>query len=412
MSLPPILIFAVILSFGFLCGELAVKLKLPKVTGYILAGVLLNPGVSHVIAPSFADHTAVITNVALSFITFSVGGTLLYPRVRRLGAPIIYITLLEAELAFLFVAAGMLPVMALFVHIPGATWVSTLLPLCVLLACLASPTDPSATLAVVHEYKAHGPVTSTIMGVAAFDDVTGIINYSVAVVVAQALCDGEGIRFSGVFVEPVLNIGGAVLLGIAFGFAFNVATVLLRRETEGALIVVVFGTLAGCFGLAAVLGADELLATMSMGVVVVNYNRKREKIFKMLERYTEEMVFVLFFTLSGMHLTVSVLVANLHLIVFFVLFRSMGKVAGAVLGAAIADAPRKVKKFTAGGLIPQGGIVVGLALLLKQNPAFSGVSNIVLNVVIGATVVHELVGPVLSRLAIQAAGEIHTPETA
>jgi Kef-type K+ transport system membrane component KefB len=124
------------------------------------------------------------------------------------------------------------------------------------------------------------------------------------------------------------------------------------------------------------------------------------------------MVFVLFFTLSGMHLTISVLVANLHLIVFFVLFRSMGKVAGAALGAAMAGAPKKVKRFTAGGLIPQGGIVVGLALLLKQNPAFSGFSSILLNVIIGATVVHELVGPVLSRWAIQAAGEIHTPKAA
>jgi Kef-type K+ transport system membrane component KefB len=132
----------------------------------------------------------------------------------------------------------------------------------------------------------------------------------------------------------------------------------------------------------------------------------------MLERYTEEMVFVLFFTLSGMHLAVSVLLANLHIILFFILFRSMGKVTGAVLGATLARAPKKVRKFTAGGLIPQGGIVVGLALLLKQNPAFSEISSILLNVIIGATVVHELIGPVLSRLAIQAAGEIHRAKTA
>lgn len=412
MSLSPILVFAVILCFGFLCGEIAEKLKLPKVTGFILAGVLLNPDVSHVISPTFADHTAVITNVALSFITFSVGGTLLYSRVKRLGKQIIYITLLEAEMAFLFVALGMLPVLAFLLRIPDATWVATFIPLGLLLACLASPTDPSATLAVVHEYKAHGPVTSTVMGVAAFDDVTGILNYSIAVVVAQALSGGQGVQLSGLVVEPAFSIGGAVLLGITFGFAFNIVTMVLKRETEGALIVVVFGMLAGCFGLATILGVDELLATMSMGVVVVNYNRRREKIFKMLERYTEEMIFVLFFTLSGMHLTVSVLLSNWYLIVFFVLLRSMGKVTGAVLGATLGGASKKVRKYAVGGLIPQGGIVVGLALLLKQNPAFSEISNIVLNVIIGATVVHELIGPVLSRWAIQAAGEIHVPEAA
>lgn len=408
MSLPPILVFAVILCFGFLCGEIAEKLKLPKVTGFILAGVLLNPDVSHLISPGFGDRTSVITNIALSFITFSVGGTLLFSRVKRLGKQIIYITVLEAEMAFLFVAFGMLPVVAFLVDIPDATWLATFVPLGLLLACLASPTDPSATLAVVHEYKAHGPVTSTVMGVAAFDDVMGILNYSVAVVVSRALSGDNGIQLSGIVVEPAVSIGGAVLLGIAFGIVFNFLTILLKRETEGALIVVVFGMLAGCFGLATVLRADELLATMSMGVVVVNFNRQREKIFKMLERYTEEMIFVLFFTLSGMHLTVSVLASNWYLIAFFVLLRSMGKVTGAMLGATLGGASKKVRKYAVGGLIPQGGIVVGLALLLKQNPAFGKISNVILNVIIGATVIHELVGPVLSRWAIQAAGEIQT----
>jgi len=203
-----------------------------------------------------------------------------------------------------------------------------------------------------------------------------------------------------------VDIFGAVALGTAFGFAFNLLTRLLSRETEGVLIVAVLATLSLCFGVASLIGVDELLSTMTMGMIVVNYNRLREKIFKILERYTEEMIFVLFFTLSGMHLSFSTLAQHLALVAFFVAFRTVGKVLGAVVGAQVARSPSKVKKYAAGGLIPQGGIVVGLALLMQQNHAFNDISDIVINVIIGATVIHEIAGPVISKAAIKAAGEI------
>jgi len=401
-----VLTVGIVILCGFVCGEVAKKIGLPKVTGFIIAGILLNPSLLHVVPEDFTQHTDLVTNIALAFITFSVGGTLYYGRVKKLGRSILTITLFEAEFAFLVSTAGLLVLAPLIVGGTGTSWTATFIPLALLLGCLASPTDPSATLAVTHEYKAKGPVSSTILGVTAFDDVLGIINFSIATAIAHILVTHEGLSITSSVVHPLGSIFGAVLCGTLFGLAFNTVTYLIRRETEGALIVVVLAMLALTFGVARWAGADELLATMTMGAVVVNFNARRQKIFRMLERYTEELIFVLFFTLSGMQLDFSALANNLLLVLFLVVFRGIGKTLGAVTGATLSGAPKKVKHFVAGGLIPQGGIVVGLALLMKQQPAFSQLSSIVISVVIGATVIHELIGPIVSKLAIKAAGEI------
>ncbi len=404
--MPAILIIGIIISTGFICGEIATKIKLPKVTGYIIAGVLLNPDLLNLIPQDFTNHTDIVTNVALSFITFSVGGILLYSHIKKLGKGILFITLFEAEFAFLAVVAGMLLITPLFITYPDATWLTTFIPLSLLIGCLASPTDPSATLAVAHEYKARGKVTSTIMGVAALDDVTGIINYSMAIALAQVLITHKKLWLFFSTSKPLIIIGGAIILGIVFGFIFNKATSLIKKETEGVLIVLVFAVLSLCFGTAVLIGVDELLSTMVMGIYVANFNPKRNIIFKILERYTEELIFVLFFTLSSMQLNFSVLFTYIILVIFFVIFRTIGKVLGTITGAALAESPTNVRKYTAGGLIPQGGIVVGLALLIKQNSAFDNISDIIISIVIGATVVHELIGPVLSKMALKKAGEI------
>jgi len=402
----PVLLIGILLFVGFLGGEAARKLRLPKVTGFILAGVLLNPGLFGLMPADFTGHTELVTNVALSFITFSVGGTLRLSRIRRFGKDIVIITLCEAELAFLGVVIGILAAAPLLIHAANASWAATYVPVALLMGCLASPTDPSATLAVVHEYKAKGPVTSTILGVTAFDDALGIINYSIATALSVMLISHHGPDVASTVLSPAMNILGAALLGVAFGFAFNLLIRLVGREGEGVLIVIVLASLSTCFGVAHSLGVDELLSTMTMGAIVVNFSPAWEKVFKVLERYTEELIFVLFFTLSGMHLDFSVFAANLPLVVVFIVSRSVGKIAGAIAGATLAGAPPKVRKYVAGGLVPQGGIVIGLALLMQQNPPLAGLANVVISVIIGATVVHEILGPILSKVAIKAAGEI------
>ncbi len=401
------LIVGVIVFGGFICGEIAKKIKLPKITGYIIAGVLLNPDVSGIIPADFITHTDLVANLCLCFITFSIGGTLLYSRIKKLGRGIISITFCEAEFAFLVVTLGFLAVTPFFIHVSGASWFATFIPVSVLLGSLASPTDPSATMAVVQEYKARGRVSSTIMGVAAFDDVFGIINFSLAIVIARIFVTGGSFSIYSSLVQPLLIVIGSIILGIAFGLIFNWITSFIKKETEGVFIVLILGILAFCFGIARYLHFDELLSTMTMGAVVVNYNTKSNTIFKILERYTDELIFVVFFTISGMYLDFSVLASCFGLVLLFVIFRDAGKILGTWTGAVIAKSPSAIKKYTAGGLIPQGGIVIGLALLIRQNSVFSNFSDIVISIIIGSTVIHEFVGPILTKLALLKAGEIN-----
>ncbi len=401
-----LLIVGTIILTGFIAGALVEKIGLPKVTGYIIAGIFLNPKLFNIIPQELIQNDKLVTNISLAFITFSVGGTIIFHSLKLMGKKILTITFFEAEFAFLLVIIGIIVISPWFIHIQGASWLNTFIPLGLLMGAMASPTDPSATLAVMHEYEAKGEVSSTIMGVAAFDDAFGIINYSMAVTVAYVLITGEKLSVATAIGKPIIIIIETIALGALFGWFFNVLTEFLKKEKEGTLIVTILAFLSLCFGTAHILKLDELLATMTMGVLVTNFNPLSNKIFKILERYTEELIFVVFFTLSGMHLEFSVLGKYYLLILFFVLFRAIGKIIGAMYGAHISKSSRKVKKYVAGGLIPQGGIVVGLALLMEQNPAFSSIAQILVSTILGATVIHELIGPVVSKLTLEKAGEI------
>ncbi len=401
-----ILIVGVIIFCGFIFGELAKKVKLPKVTGYILAGVFLNPGLFHLVPENFVVHTELITNISLSFIIFSVGGTLLFSKIKKLGKSILCITIFEGEFAFFAIIVGFLLISPFFIHIPNAGWLTVFIPMSILLGSLGAPTDPAVTLAVKDEYKAAGRVTQTVMSVAAFDDVLGIINFSIAIALAQVFVSHQALSTYNSFIQPCLVIVGAIVLGIIAGFALNLVTNFIEQESGGVYVVIILGLLCVCFGVATLMRVDQLLAVMTMGAVVVNFNKKQQMIFKVLKHYTDELIFVLFFTLSGMYLDFTVLKTALVLVLFFVVFRIIGKVLGATAGAIISKSPKNVIKYTSGGLIPQGGIVVGLALIMKQNPAFDAFSDIIISVVIGAVIFHEIIGPITTKISLEKAGEI------
>lgn len=404
----PTLTVAVILFAGFVFGELSQLIKLPKVTGYIMAGILLNPSFTGFISKEFVDHTGVITHIALAFITFSVGATLERKKLKKMGRMLLSLTLMEAEMAFAMVAVGFMLVGPLLLPDSFGGFQASIVPLALLAGSMASPTDPSATLAVRHEYKARGEVSSTIMGIAAFDDMLGLINYSIALAVAGVFAASQKFSVATSIGEPLLSIGLALLIGASFGFILNQLTKWIPRETEGMLLVLILSLMLLSYGIANLLNADELLSTMAMGVVVVNYNPLQKKIFQMLERYTDELIFVLFFTISGMMLDLKVLGSAWELIILFVVSRALGKFIGMRWGGHMLNASQKVKKYAVGGLIPQGGIVIGLALMIKQYEEFSHFSHVLINIIIGATVVHEILGPLLAKLSLTKANEIQT----
>ncbi|MGB4110733.1 MAG: cation:proton antiporter, partial [Desulfomonilia bacterium] len=203
---------------------------------------------------------------------------------------------------------------------------------------------------------------------------------------------------------PLFVIFGGIITGIVFGAAFNAVSSLIARESEGSVIVYVYALLFLCYGPAGLFGLDELLTSLTMGVIVGNYHLVQEKIIGMIERYIEELIFVLFFTLRGMYLNFSIFPAMLPFVVLYVLLRTLGKYLGAVIGAGMARSPKGLGKNVAWGLILQAGI--GLALLIGYDPAFSLISEPAIAVIIGATVVHEIVGPMMFKMALVKAGEI------
>jgi len=401
-----ILLVGVILFIGFVLGQEVQRFKMPKIIGYLLAGVLLNPQICPFVPASIVDNTNIIENIAIAFIAFAVGGSIIFKDIKKLGKGILYITVFEAEVTFLAITAGFIVILPFFVHIPNANWMATFIPAALILGCLGSPTDPSVALAVTHQYKARGEVTSTMLSAAAFDDVLGIINYSVAVVIAQTLMAQQ--RFSAVsaFLVPCLIIIGSVLLGAALGLVFIFIAGRVKKESEGVLFVLILSFLTLCWGLATFIHVEEILAIMVMGIVVTNYHSTAQKIFKMMERYSEELIFLVFFTLSGMHLDFKVAPITFVLLIFFVIFRVIGKFAGTAVGAGIAKSSPNVKKYTATGLIPYGGIVIGLALIMQQNPAFSKIANFLVSTVVGATIINELVGPIFVKKALEKSGEL------
>lgn len=394
----PLFNIGIILLCGYLGGVIASRLKFPKIVGYIAVGILLEPSVLGVLPADFISNSIIANDFALAVITFSVGGSLALSKIRKLGKSILWITLLEAELAFILVAVGMTLIIG-----QGNFWQG--LPLALLLAALASPTDPTATLAVVHEYNADGPVTRTLMGVAASDDALGIINFSLATAFASALLLGSSfLNLNNTLLQPLLIIFGSVLFGVALGVVLGVLERFIREP--GALIAIVFGALFACFGAARYFGLDELLSTMTVGIAFVNISKKSGQVFSLVSSYFEELIFIIFFVLAGAHLRFDTLVSNWVWVLAFVVLRAVGKFAGTLLGSNLAGSGPKVKKYTAYGLLPQGGIVVGLALLARQDPHFQAFGTILVSLILGTTVIHEFLGPLCGKFALARAGEI------
>jgi len=400
METSVIFMLGTLLFTGFLAGKAVSKLGLPEVTGYILAGILLNPQVSGIIPPSFVNSSNLITTMTLCVITFSVGASLYLPQIKSVGKTIGIVTVFEAQFANLFVAAGFV----FLVPLLAPELASYAIPMAILFGALASPTDPSATLAVAHQYKCNGPVTRTVMGVTAMDDGIGMLNYSVGAAAAAVLVAHSSFSADSIL-SPLLRIGSSVAIGVLIGGLFALLENRLTVSSTAGMLALLLGSLYGCYGVAQLFGADPLLAVMVMGFTVVNAGKWSRQIPEKVSGSIEEIVFILFFTVSGMKLDFGVLRSSAPLILLFVILRMWGKLTGASLGAKLSSAPTPVRKYTGFCLVPQGGIVIGLALVLHAEPAFSTFADTLVSVILGTVVVNELAGPMLSRWALKKAGE-------
>lgn len=402
-----ILAVGLLLVIGFFGGIIARKLKFPTISGYIIIGMGLS--VFNIIPKELTNgDLSVIVEISLGIIGYLVGGTLNFGILKRFGKQIMVITSSQLMGAWILVTVLMafLAPFILKLTIPNPNFYQTYLPPAIVIGAISSATAPAATLAIIREYKASGPLTSTLLAVIAIDDALSIIAYTLGLSVAGALTVGSfsNISWLQIIMVPALDIGGAILLGTLLGFGM---IYLIRfADTKKRLSVIVLGTILLGVGIAKTLNISSILASMSMGLVVTNRTRPNENAFEVIDEI-DEIVFAMFFTLAGAHFDLGVMKEAGILSLLIVAGRCSGKYIGARIGATISHAPTVIKKYLGFGLFPKAGVTVGLALLAKQHPVFSGTSigNIMISAILASVIINELIAPPLTKYALIKSGE-------
>ena len=378
---------ALMIFAGMFCGRMAKHLRLPNVTGYLVAGLLIGPAVLGLLSEDFLDGISLISDVALGFIAFSIGNEFKLSYFKRVGAAPIVIACMESLFAVLFVVCGLL--------ISGQS-----LPFSLVLGAIAAATAPAATIMVIKQYRAKGPVTESLLSVVAIDDATALILFSLAVAVAQAVTN-SGASLGASLLAPVKEIGGALVVGAVLGFVFLLPLRFFKKQ--GNRLSLIVGFIFAGLGIAEWLGLSDLLLCMAMGAVIANFSPDVNKLMDICDSVTPP-IFMLFFVASGADLKLSVLPTVGIIGVIYILLRVAGKIFGAGLGAAVCKCHRTVRKYLGPCLLPQAGVAIGLSLAAGEVvPEFAPQIRAV---ILCGTLIYELVGPAITKLSLKKAGEI------
>jgi len=395
------IIFAlgIFLLVGYLSGRVASRFKIPEITGYIVAGILIGPSVFHLIPESITEHKLdFVVDLALGLIAFSIGGGLNLKQVGKLGKSILSITLFQCIGAFLLVTLSIF----LFSNVlrgdrPG------LLSLSLLLGAIASATAPAATIAVINELKAKGPFTTTLLSVVALDDALAIGIFGIAHAFAISLL-GKGGSTLQMVSSPVREIFGSLILGGAAGYILHLIFPFFKTRRE--ILMIVLGSVLFISGCAVALHFSSLLTNISAGFVVVNLARRNQRFVTSLDDFTPP-IYAVFFVLAGTHLKFAMLAKVGLLGLIFILARCIGKIGGTFVGGHISKTPDIVKKWLGISLLPQAGVAVGLALIAYENPILAPYSDILINVVLASVAINEIIGPPATALALRKSKEVN-----
>lgn len=372
---------------GMALGRLVKKIKLPNVTGYLLAGLLLGPSILGLLSEEFLSGITVISDAALGFIAFSIGNEFKISYFKRVGATPIIIACLESFFAVAFVTVALM--------LAGCSTTFSLV-----LGSIAAATAPAATIMVIKQYKAKGPVTETLLSVVAIDDATALIMYSISIAAATALSGGNA-TVKELVLKPVVEIGGALVVGAILGFLFLLPMKAFKKDGNRLSLIIAFIFVG--LGLSQLCGFSSLLLCMAMGAVVANFSPDVNQIMKLSDRITPP-IFMLFFVASGADLKLSVLPAVGLVGVIYIVVRVVGKMFGASLGAIVCKADKNIRKYLGPALVPQAGVAIGLSLAASS--VVPEHASEIRTVILCGTLIYELVGPVIAKTCLKKAGEI------
>ena len=394
---------------GLLMSRAAKLVNLPAVTAYLVAGLCIGPfllgrlGIKGIGFSSleYVDSFSIISQAALGFIAFEIGNEFRLKDLKSMGKSAITIGILQAVITTIVVDIALI-----LLHFIAPSLIS--LSSAITLGAIAAATAPAATLMVVKQYKAEGPMTKLLLMVVAIDDAVGLVLFSVSFGVATALETGA-ISFVGVVVEPLLGLVLSIALGVLGGLSLNWLEKYFHSRSKRMRLAVAFVLLT--VGIALLewniggvhFGFSLLLVCMIEGTVFCNINETSEELMDRVDRWTGPLN-MLFFVLSGADLNLNVLSNPLVLIVglIFIAFRSLGKISGAYLSCRLEKTSPTIQKYLGITLLPQAGVALGMALTARNLSD----GEIVRNVVLFAVLVYELVGPTLTKWSLLRAGEI------
>lgn len=379
-----------VVSFGLLGGRVARKFNLPDVTGFLIGGLFLGPSFLNIITDSDTGMINFINELALSAIAFNIGGEFIMKQIKKLGKEIFIIAVFEV-LVVVFLVFG---VMFYLLNQPFV--------FSVMVASMSAATAPAGTMMVIRQYRAKGPLTNTILPVAALDDALGIMVFGLAMSLAKISLGevtGSGLTLAA---APFIEIALSLVLGSVLGVILSYLSKFVKSSEEMTSFILVF--ILASSGLAQVFELSSLLSSMMMGAVFVNLSKKPLKIFSNINQFMPPFN-LLFFALAGSSLDLSVLSSIGLLGLAFVLSRMFGKVIGSTMGAYVAKSDPVVKKYLGWALLPQGGISIGLSMVVKdQLPALS---DGIVTLILFSVLVFEIAGPILAKVAITKAGEVN-----
>ena len=405
-----LLSLSVAMFAGLMMTRLLGKLKLPDVTSYLIAGVLIGPcciGALHIPGLGFGsaeelEGLNLISLVALGFIAFSIGNEFRLSQLRETGRQALVIGVLQAVVATLLVDAALLLVCLVAPH-------ALSVPAAITLGAIAAATAPAATLMVVRQYKAKGPLTDLLRPIVALDDAVGLVLFAVSFGVAKALSAGS-VDLISIVIDPLIEIVGSLLLGTLAGIALTELEKLFHSNTNRLAMTIGFVFVTVALSMLRIpagpvmISFSSLLVCMMMGSVFCNLCPLSEEIMSRSDKWSAPLM-VLFFVISGAELELGVFARGSAVLIglIYILARSAGKYFGARESARLVHCSESVTKYLGITLLPQAGVALGMCVTAARLP---GDGPMIRNIVLFAVLIYELVGPLLTKWALTKAGDI------
>ena len=401
---------SVALLAGLLLSRLAKKVQLPAVTAYLVAGVLIGPFVLGRIGIPGIGITGeqiagfgLISDLALGFIAFSMGSEFRISQLKRIGKQATFVGVFQALFTTVIVDAALI---ILHLIIPDKFSLQS----AIVLGAVATATAPAATLMVVKQYKAKGPVTDILLPVVALDDAVGLVVFAVSFGIARSLGTGA-VNVTSVILEPVLEVILSLFLGFVMGLLFTLCEKYFHSRSKRMAVSVTFVMMTVAissmsFEIGSVhIGFSSLLACMMLGTVFCNICEVSEELMERADRWTTP-VLILFFVISGAELELSVFADIMVVLIgaVYIISRSLGKYFGAGISARLSKCNPNVVKYLGITLLPQAGVALGMAIkAIELGPE----GAIVRNITLFAVLVYEIIGPLLTKVALTKAGDIN-----